>query len=122
MKQILLVDDDQEFVSILTELLLEEGYKVKHANSGRGIDELLQTYRPDVLLLDYRLPGENGSVIAKRLKRISSTAGLPIIVISANHDIGKKVREAGADAFLAKPFEIDKLLEKIKAFTSSGSH
>ena len=113
MKKILLVDDDTGFSTLLSEILTEEGYAVLTKPSPVYVPETITTYQPDLLVVDYWLPGERGDKLVQRIKQDPRTAMLPIIVISANHDIEKKVKKAGAEAFIAKPFETEALIQTI---------
>jgi CheY-like chemotaxis protein len=69
---------------------------------------------PDLLLLDIWMSGIDGRDICKELKQKENTKKIPIVLISASREIERSALEAGADDFLAKPFEIDDLLEKIE--------
>jgi len=72
---------------------------------------------PDLLLLDIWMSGEDGRDICKKLKHTDATKNIPVIMISASRDIKESALESGADDFLAKPFEMNELLEKIEKLT-----
>src|SRR5438876_52256 len=116
-RRILVCDDDPGVVEVITIMLQEEGHEVKTLNSGKAIQKRVQEYSPDIILLDIWMPGIDGKQVAKLLKDNPDTGHIPIIVISALNDTEKIAKEAGADDFLAKPFEMDNLLTKIKTFT-----
>lgn len=112
-KKIMIADDDPGIVDAVEMLLEFEGYDVATTVSGSTVLQLDQL--PDLLLLDIWMSGEDGRDICKQLKAQDTTSSLPIIMISASRDIKSSAMEAGADDFLAKPFEMDELLKKIEA-------
>ncbi|TWR25802.1 response regulator transcription factor [Mucilaginibacter pallidiroseus] len=112
-KKIMIADDDPGIVDAVEMLLEFEGYDVATTVSGATVFQLDQL--PDLLLLDIWMSGEDGRDICKQLKAQDTTSSLPIIMISASRDIKSSAMEAGADDFLAKPFEMDELLKKIEA-------
>lgn len=113
-RRILVCDDDAGVVEVIRIILEEAGHKVKTLNSGKAIQKRVQQYLPDVILLDIWMPGIDGRLVTKLLKNNPNTKHIPIIVISALNDTEKIAKEAGADDFLAKPFEMNHLLTKVK--------
>jgi DNA-binding response OmpR family regulator len=112
-KKIMIADDDPGIVDAV-ELLLEfEGYQVSSTVDGATVLELKDEL-PDLLLLDIWMSGEDGRDICKKLKQIEITKNIPVIMISASRDIKESAMAAGADDFLAKPFDMNELLQKIK--------
>jgi len=115
-KKIMIADDDPGIVDAIEMLLEFEGYQV--TSTGDGADVLyLKDELPDLLLLDIWMSGEDGRDICKKLKQMDNTKNIPVIMISASRDIKESAMEAGANDFLAKPFEMNELLEKIKKLT-----
>ena len=112
--KLLLVDDDPELRELMGAYLTKQGFDVTTVANGREMDDVLQRRGIDLVLLDLMLPGEDGLSIAKRLK---STGGLPIIMISAQgQDVDRIVGlEIGADDYLGKPFNPRELLARIRA-------
>jgi CheY-like chemotaxis protein len=82
---------------------------------GQTIYKLKKVF-PDLLLLDMWMSGEDGREICRYLKKEAETKHIPIIMISAGRDIKEAAKEAGADDFLAKPFEFDDLLKLVKKY------
>lgn len=111
-KKILIADDDPAIVEAVTLILEEFGYEVNGTGDGQTIYKLDKKF-PDLLLLDIWMSGENGRDICKYLKANPMTKKIPVIIISASRDIKKSAVESGADDFLAKPFAMYELLEKI---------
>ncbi len=112
-KVILIADDDQDILDILTLSLINNGYHVRTAFNGEGLENLEHDL-PDLLLLDVWMSGRNGKDVCMRLKQQEATKNLPIILISANHDLDQIALEAGADGYVYKPFNIKNLLEVVR--------
>lgn len=115
-KQVLVVDDEPDILEFLQVLLEEEGYEVEVTPKGEDLEKLQQERLPDLILLDVLLSGKDGREIVKDLKSRKETKAIPIIMFSAHPSAEATVRKAGADDFLAKPFDIDVLLAKIAHF------
>jgi DNA-binding response OmpR family regulator len=115
-KRIMIADDDPGIVDAVEMLLEFEGYEVTSTVDGSTVLDMKDEL-PDLLLLDIWMSGEDGRDICRKLKSINSTKNIPVIMISASRDIKASAMAAGADDFLAKPFEMDELLKKIAHFT-----
>jgi len=113
-KKILVVDDDQGIADVMQIMLDSAGYEVNILTSGKGIQKKVLEYLPDVILLDIWMSGVDGKQVTRLLKTTERTKHIPIIVISALNDTEEIAKTAGADDFLAKPFEMSHLLLKIK--------
>ena len=114
-KRILIVDDDQDIVLVLTSILEDAGYTVLTADGVDYLTQLQEREPPDLILLDMLLSGQDGRDIARGLKARQSTRHIPIVMISAHPTAAKEARAAGADSFIAKPFELDELLVTVAA-------
>lgn len=115
--KVLIVDDDPAIVDAITLILEDEGYEVSAA-SGGNIVQVAEQERPDIVLLDIRLSGQDGRDVCRALKTAQSTAHLPVLMISANQHGAAFAQQAGADDYLAKPFELDDILAKVATWTS----
>jgi PAS domain S-box-containing protein len=123
--KVLIVDDDRDTLELLRHALSGMGFQVRTTTSGRRAMQLVREEKPDLILLDLKLPGEmDGYQVLTQLKRNVDTAGVPIIVITGSltdQEIKqKKVLALGADRFLTKPFEIDELVAEIRQFMGEG--
>ncbi len=116
-KKILVADDDVGILEVMTLMLEGAGYDVE-TTFGAKTEGRVLTYAPDLLLLDIWMSGTDGRSICKKLKSKKRTAHLPIIMISANKDTEKIAKEAGADNFISKPFEMEHLLSMVKKYVS----
>ncbi len=113
--KILIVDDDLDILSVMQMLFKIKGYDVTIISKGDEVFEKVETFHPDVVLLDVLLSGSDGQIICKQLKHQSKTRNLPIIMISANPGAAKAIHDYGADDFIHKPFELNELIETINA-------
>lgn len=108
-KRILVADDDPGIGDMLQIMLEDAGYEVEIEVNGQAVQQMIEPF-PDLLILDIRLSGTDGRTICEQLKRQPATRYIPIILLSAHKDTQQIAREAGADAFLMKPFEMADLL------------
>jgi DNA-binding response OmpR family regulator len=113
-KKVMIADDDAGIVDFLSILLEYEGYEVSSTLNGATLLTLDKEF-PDIILLDIWMSGIDGRDVCKHLKQKEDTKKIPIIMISASNDIERSAFDAGADDFLAKPFDMDELLKKIES-------
>jgi two-component system, OmpR family, response regulator len=113
-KKILVVDDDPELTELLRGYLGEQGFEVATACDGVAMRSELEACRPDLLILDLMLPGEDGLTLCRNLRAISK---LPILMLTARGDDMDRIigLEMGADDYLPKPFNPRELLARIKS-------
>jgi two-component system OmpR family response regulator len=111
---IVIVEDDEDIRHLVRNLLSREGFAVEAAESSAGLDQLLARKRPDLVILDLMLPGEDGLSICRRLR---SRGGVPILMLTAKSDPVDRVvgLEMGADDYVAKPFDPRELLARVRA-------
>jgi DNA-binding response OmpR family regulator len=118
MKKILVVDDNEDILNIISIVLEMEGYYVTCANDGSMVNAKVQSELPDLILLDIMLAGMDGRDICKALKSDPQTSHIPIIMISASHTVLSTMEKCKADDFIAKPFDIHILAEKVGHYTN----
>ena len=111
---ILIVEDDPEIRRLLADFMRKEGFEAECADGGKAMDAALQRMRPDLIVLDLMLPGEDGLSICRRLR---AGDDIPILMLTAKSDEIDRVvgLEMGADDYLAKPFAPRELLARIRA-------
>jgi two-component system phosphate regulon response regulator OmpR len=111
---VLVVDDDQRLGELLRKFLSAHGFRVTTAGDARQADAKLAIMTFDLLVLDLMLPGESGIDLTRRLRRTST---VPILLLTAQGEAPQRIAglTAGADDYLAKPFEPDELLLRIRA-------
>ena len=112
--KILVVEDDKGITDYLVPELKHEGFETVVANTGRQGIELFQNEKPDLILLDVMLPELNGIEVLRRIREVSN---VPIIMETARGESIDKVNglNAGADDYIAKPFDIEELIARINA-------
>ncbi len=117
-KKILLVDDEQALVEMMTLRLEANGYQIIPAHDGQTALKLARSERPDLIILDVMLPKMDGYKVCALLKKDSRYAKIPILLFTAKaQSEDRKVgEEAGADGYVTKPFEPQVLLSKIAEF------
>jgi DNA-binding response OmpR family regulator len=111
---ILMVEDDPEISRLVADFMRREGFEVACVGDGKAMDAMLQRLRPDLVILDLMLPGEDGLSICRRLRADDS---IPILMLTAKSDEIDRVvgLEMGADDYLAKPFGPRELLARVRA-------
>jgi len=119
MGKILLVDDEPDIVNLTSFILEKEGHEVIAAEDAKECMAKLKKVRPDLILLDVMLPGEDGWEVSKKLKADKDTASIPIIMFTVRARLESKEKSmyyAKADAQIDKPFKTDDLLNIINDF------
>jgi DNA-binding response OmpR family regulator len=113
-RRILVVDDDYFISDLLMQHLTEQGYAVDVAINARAMGRHLELHPPDLITLDIMLPGMDGSEIGHLLRVNPATAHIPILVISADRRIARKAASVHANAWIAKPFDLEDVVNKIE--------
>jgi two-component system OmpR family response regulator len=114
MAHVLAVDDDPSIREVVTNYLADSEIRVTALESGRGVADALSRHTIDLLILDLRLPGEDGMQIARRVREVSR---VPILMLTAHADEADRVMalEIGADDYVTKPFSPRELLARVRA-------
>lgn len=112
--KVLVVDDDSGIGEMLKTLLEFYGFEVTVTEIPDTAENLIAEKQIDVVMLDMLISGVNGTDVCSRLRNNEDTKNIPILMMSALHNAGDKCKEAGADDFIAKPFEMDELISKIR--------
>lgn len=113
-RNIVLVEDDTDACAILTTILTEKGYVVESMPEGRMLLEPTSKL-PDLYILDNSIPTIEGVALCKYLKLQPVARGIPVLIMSADHNIMRKAYKAGAASFLPKPFDSEDLLQQVQA-------
>lgn len=125
-KQILIVDDERAIREMISHALSQEGFACLEAANAHEAEKLLHESPPDLMLLDWMMPGISGIDFVRRLRKEEGTRVLPIIMLTARTEERDKIQglETGADDYLAKPFSTRELIARIRALlrrsTDSG--
>jgi len=120
-KRVLVVDDEEAIVDMLTELLERDGrFEVRTASSGYDAGILTEQFKPDIVLLDFKLPDINGNVVCRRIRANPAYQHMRIIIISGVADPNEveALMQAGADDFIKKPFIVDRVIARMAEMLS----
>ncbi|WP_417851748.1 response regulator [Thalassoglobus sp.] len=115
-RKALVVDDDPDLVELLQDVLESDGrFEVRAVNNGFDAGMMVKEYRPDIIVLDVMLPDINGKEVCQRVRTDPAMDDVKIICISGMVEADKidGLREAGANDFLQKPFEMETVLERV---------
>lgn len=116
MKHVVVIDDDKDFLEILTLILEDAGYSVRAESKADGILDDLIKRKPDAIIVDYRLPGTDGITFTQLIKNHPVLSDTPVILMSAHRQTNRNIEKFGADYFLGKPFNANILLQKLHSF------
>ena len=116
-RTILIVDDEPGIREMIAVALEMAGYRYLEAEDAQQAHSLIVDARPDLILLDWMLPGTSGIELARRLKREETTAEIPIIMLTAKVEEDNRIQglETGADDYITKPFSPRELVARLKA-------
>lgn len=108
-KKIIIFDDDEDILSICSYILVEQGWDVHTFTDCNNITEKVTAIMPDVILMDNWIPDAGGIIATQTLKKEESLKNIPVVYFSANSDIQLLAGHAGAETYLAKPFDLEEL-------------
>jgi len=117
-QKILLVDDSKTELHFLSDVLTRHGYAVRTAENGEDAMRRLAEDKPDLILMDVVMPGQNGFQLTRSITRDPRFAGVPVIMCTSKNQETDKVwgMRQGARDYIVKPVEADELVAKIKSF------
>jgi CheY-like chemotaxis protein len=113
-KKILIVDDQSDTLDLLKELFEDEGYQVTALPYTEDIIGCITQYQPELVMLDFLLAGINGGELCHQLKTNPLSAHIPVIMLSGYPRVLESLGNYGADAFIAKPFDLGHLTGTVK--------
>ncbi|HEY4290565.1 MAG TPA: response regulator [Puia sp.] len=119
-KRVLILDDDPDILQICAIVLKKKGFDVSTLNTSNQVVDQVRTYQPDVILMDNWIPGPGGVEATRALKLSPETHDIPVIFFSANSNVTHLAREAQADYFLQKPFDITELEAIVQMAINQG--
>lgn len=119
MPKLLMVDDDKDMLEVTKALLSKKGFEVATYSNWEDALIAIETFQPQIILLDVFLSGIDGLEICKKLKEMQQTRHIPVLIFSAYPRVAESVTyEYGADDFIAKPFEVNELVTKVHSILS----
>ena len=116
-KTVLIVDDEAAIREMIAVALQMVGYRCLEADNAQNAHAIVVDHQPDIILLDWMMPDVSGIELARRLKRETAYADIPIIMLTARSEEDNKIQglEAGADDYITKPFSPRELIARLKA-------
>ncbi len=116
MKKVLVIDDEPDFIKVITFRLKESGYEAVSVSDSKKAVACANETHPDLILLDAKMPQINGYELLRQIKKKKSLSKIPVVFTSAEERVklAKNTKEFGADGFLVKPFEHPELLRELK--------
>ncbi|MBM4312338.1 MAG: response regulator [Deltaproteobacteria bacterium] len=116
-KKVLVADDEKDIVELVAFNLEREGFAVSRAYDGQKAWEMINTQKPDLVILDLMMPALSGMEVCKRLRRQETTDSLPVIMLTAKSDPVDRILglEIGADDYITKPFHVRELIARVRA-------
>lgn len=117
MAKILIVDDDQDIIKVLSKRLVQKGYEVAAATDGYLGVQMAHKEKPDLILLDLMLPVGGGLSVLKNMRMSAQTGSIPVIVLTGMKDdqYKQKIMAEGVDIFIEKPYDAEALIKNIEA-------
>jgi two-component system cell cycle response regulator DivK len=112
---ILIVEDNEKNRKLVRDLLQFRGYRTVEAETGEAGVALAMQHKPDLILMDYQLPGIDGIEAFRRIRRDASTAHIPIVAVTASAmpEEAKKMKDAGFDGFQTKPINVKEFVQAV---------
>jgi DNA-binding response OmpR family regulator len=111
----LVIDDNPDILHLVKLILNNDGFDVLASPEGEDVIAKTEDFSPQVILLDVFLSGYDGRQICRELKENPKTKNIPVIMFSAHTKSGDMIRECNADDFIAKPFEVNELIQKLNS-------
>ena len=123
-KRILCVDDDPEILELLGDILGDDArFEIESCGTGYDAGLLTASFKPNLILLDYKLPDINGNEVCKRIRSTDELNGIKVVFISGVIDRAEADRliDAGADGFIKKPFDVSNLMDTVEGLLGMES-
>jgi two-component system cell cycle response regulator DivK len=115
-KKVFIFDDNTDILDLCTLILEDAGYDIKTSATSNAIIDQVSAYMPDLIFMDNWLPDVGGIEATQELKKHPELKHIPVIYFSANNEVGKLAKQAGADSYLSKPFDITELEEMVSNY------
>jgi two-component system, OmpR family, response regulator VicR len=112
-KRILIIDNDESVLEVLQEIFKNDGYETDCYGQVEDIFKLVDDFKPDLVLLDYILPGINGGELCAQLKKDPVTRHIPVVICSAYPQVMLSLGSYGCNAFISKPFELRDIVMQV---------
>lgn len=117
---VLLVEDDRSLSELMDIVFRDEGFTVRHATTSAAALRAVAAAKPDVMVIDVTLPGEDGTALCRKVKSNAATADIRCLMWSSVPNLAKLAKAARADAWVVKPTDLDLLVNRIRELASGG--
>ena len=121
-KRILVLDDNKDILDIVQETLTYERFEVLGTSTSDSVIPLLDTFNPDLVILDYRVSGVNGGELCKKIKGDPLYKNLPVIIFTAYINHNDELHNYGCDAIINKPFDLTELVDKVNSLLADNEN
>lgn len=118
LKRILVLDDNQDILDIVHETLAYENFEVKSITKSDEVIPYIESFNPNLVILDYRVAGVNGGEICRLIKADNRFSSIPVIIFSAYINTESELFAYGCDAIINKPFDLNELVEKVNTLVA----
>jgi CheY-like chemotaxis protein len=121
-KRVMVVDDDPDALALMDKILTDEGFELVKVSNATEVGLKAAQLAPDLILLDFLMPEINGFEVCRALRENEMTRSIPIMAVTCltkERDI-ERIFACGADEYLAKPFKVDQLVEKVRDLSGRG--
>ena len=115
LKRVLVLDDNQDILEIVHEALSYEQFEVRSVSESEKVMPLIEEFNPDLVILDYRVAGENGGELCRQIKSSLEYNDIPVIIFSAYINHNDEMLAYGCDAIINKPFDLVELIETVNS-------
>ena len=112
-KKILILDDNEDILDMMKVALEDEGHEVECISNTDDIYKTIELIKPNLLIVDYILSGNNGGEFCHQVKTNPSTAHIPVIMVSGHQRVLESLGNYGADVFIAKPFSLEDIVNNV---------
>lgn len=113
-RTVLIVEDEPELASLLIDILESEGDRGVTSPAGQAVEVALRE-RPDLVVVDYTMPGLTGTDVAERIREALENDAPPIILVTGHQHVAELAEEARVQGFLRKPFDVDEFLDLVRS-------
>jgi DNA-binding response OmpR family regulator len=117
LKKLLIIENDPDTLDIVSILLENSGFNVVQSPKKKSVQEVAEI-KPDIIVIDYLLGDSYGSELCLELKNSPLTRQIPIIIFSASHNLEKVIEDCRADAYIAKPFDLEDFLDMVNQWAN----
>ncbi|MBL3658361.1 response regulator [Fulvivirga sediminis] len=118
-KRVLICDNDPDIVELVSLILKRKGFDVFSSDNCNKVNQKIEQYHPDLIIMDLWIPDLGGEKATEMLKNSTDYKHIPVVILSANNEIANIAKRSGAEDYLAKPFHIESLVKKVNRYIAA---